>query len=154
MRARDKKSYCHCTILPIGAFPCSRPKFLENFGREHSVTVRIRCWVQDGLWSDQSCPLSNFNSSVRAEQSFAIRYLNVVIKPLCSNLDICLNYRANAYFRSRNSVRVLRSQIATERERCFFGSRFSVALLHNLAYFATEIHFGREKPEHTNAPNI
>jgi len=35
-----------------------------------------------------------------------------------------------------------------------FGSRFSGALLCNLADFATEIHFGREKPEHVNAPNI
>ena len=34
----------------------------------------------------------NFNSSFRAEQSFAIRYPNVVIKSLCGNLDICLNY--------------------------------------------------------------
>jgi len=50
---------------------------------------------------------SNFNSSVRAEQSFAIRYPIVVIKPLCGNLDICLNYYANADFRSQNSVRVL-----------------------------------------------
>jgi len=45
----------------------------------------------------------DFDSSVKAERSFVIRYLNVVIKPLCANLDICLNY----YFRSRNSVFVL-----------------------------------------------
>ena len=31
-----------------------------------------------------------------------------------------------------------------------FRSRFSVALLRNLADL--EIHFGREKPEHVNAP--
>ena len=78
-------------------------RVLANFGREHSVAVRKRCWVQDGLWSDQSCPLPTFNSSVRVERSFAICYLNVVIKPLCGNLDICLNY----YFRSRTSVRLL-----------------------------------------------
>jgi len=47
-----------------------------------------------------------------------------------------------------------RLQIATESERCFFGSRFSVALLHNLPDFATEIHFGREKPEHAKAPPV
>ena len=41
----------------------------------------------------------------------------------------------------------------TESERCFFESRFSVAVLCNSADFATEIHFGREKPEHANAPN-
>jgi len=34
----------------------------------------------------------NFNSSVRAGQLFAIRYSNVVIKSLCGNLAICLNY--------------------------------------------------------------
>jgi len=56
----------------------------------------------------------NFNSSVRAEQSFAIRYPNVAIKSLCGNLDICLNYYANPYFRSRNSARVLS---VTDRDR-------------------------------------
>jgi len=44
-------------------------------------------------------------------------------------------------------------QIATESERCHFGSCFSVALLVSLVDFATEIHFGREKAEHANAPN-
>jgi len=34
----------------------------------------------------------NFISSVRGEQSFAICYFNVVIKSLCGNLDIYLNY--------------------------------------------------------------
>jgi len=91
------------------------------------------------IGSELSSP--NFDS-VRAERSFAT-HLNIVIKPLCDNLDICLNYQA--YFRSRNSVRVLRSRTATESERCFFGSRFSVALLCNLADFATEIHIGRKK---------
>jgi len=106
--------------------------FRKNFGRSEK-TLLSSGWTLIG--SELSSP--NFNSSVRAERSFAIRYLNVVIKPLCGNLDICLNY----YFRSRNSVRVL--SIATESERCFFfGSRFSVALLRNLA----------EKLEHANAP--
>jgi len=49
----------------------------------------------------------NANSSVRAEQSSAIRYTNIVIKNLCGNLDICLNYYGNAFFRSRNTVRLL-----------------------------------------------
>jgi len=53
------------------------------------------------IGSELSSP--NLNSSVRAERSFVIRYLNVVIKPLCGNLDICLNN----YFQSRNSVCVL-----------------------------------------------
>jgi len=66
--------------------------------REHMVAVSSR-WTLIG--SELSSP--NVNSSVRAERSFAIRYLNVVNKPLHGNLDICLNY----YFRSRNFVRVL-----------------------------------------------
>ena len=53
------------------------------------------------IWLELSSP--NFNSSVRAERLSAIGYLNVVIKPLHGNLDICLNY----CFRSRNSVRML-----------------------------------------------
>ena len=44
---------------------------------------------------------------LRIKQSFSIRYPNVVIKSLCGNRDICLNYYADTYFRSRNSVRVL-----------------------------------------------
>jgi len=42
------------------------------------------------IGSELSSP--NFNSLVRAEGSFAIHYPNVVIKPLCGNLDICINY--------------------------------------------------------------
>jgi len=52
---------------------------------------------------------------------------------------------ANAYFRSR---------IGTVSKRWFFGTRFSVALLHNLADFTPKIHFGCEKPEHPNVPNV
>jgi len=48
-----------------------------------------------------------FNSLVRAKQLFAIRYPNVVIKSLCGNLDICLNYHASFHFRSQNSVRMI-----------------------------------------------
>jgi len=68
-----------------------------------AFAAKKRCRVQDGLWDRSELSSPNSNSSVRAERSFAIRYLNVVVKPLCGNLDICLNY----YFRSRNSVRVL-----------------------------------------------
>ena len=60
----------------------------------------------------------NFNSFVRAEQSFAICYPNVVIESLCGNLDICLNYYANAYFQSQNSVRVL--SVADRDRKLFF----------------------------------
>ena len=101
-------------------------------------------------WTLIGSELLSPNSSVRAERSFAIRYLNVAIKPLCGNLDICLNY----YFRHGILFACFRLRFTTESERCFFGSRFSVALLHNLADFATEMHYNREKPEHANAPNI
>ena len=93
----------------------------------------------------------SLNSSARAERSFAIRYLNIVIKPLCSNLDICLTTRLTPTFGHGILLVCFRSQIATSK--CLFGSRFSVALLCNLADFATEIHFDREKPEQANAPN-
>jgi len=77
-------------------------RFLEEFrSRTHGCGEETQLssgWTLIG--SELSFP--NFTSSVRAEQSFAIRYLNVVIRPLCGNLDICLN----GYFRSRNSVRV------------------------------------------------
>ena len=74
----------------------------------------------------------DFNSSARAERSFAIRYLNVVIKPLCGNLDIC----PTTTFGHGILFACFRSQIATECERCFFGSRFSVARLRDLADLA------------------
>ena len=91
----------HPTHQPIklGAFARSRPKFLDN----SEETQLNSGWTLIG--SELSSP--NLNSSVRAERSFAIRYLNVVIKPLYGNLDICLNYLVNAYFQSRNSVCVL-----------------------------------------------
>ena len=57
---------------------------------------------------------------------------------LCGNLDICLNYHANAYFQSRNSVRV------TESRRCFFKLRFLVAFLNSLADFTPGIYFSRK----------
>jgi len=66
----------------------------------------------------------NFNSSVRVEQSFEIRYpnVNVVIKSFRGNLDICLNYYASTYFQSRNSVRV-HSVVDRDRKMLFFKSR-------------------------------
>ena len=39
-----------------------------------------------------------FNSSVRAEQLFAICYPNVAIGYLCSSPDICLNYYTITYW--------------------------------------------------------
>jgi len=46
--------------------------------------------------SELSSP--NFDSSVRAERSFAIHYLDVVIKPVCDNLDIFLTTRLTPTF--------------------------------------------------------
>ena len=92
-------------ILPLFAFACSGPKF--TFGQ----------------------------SSVRVEQSSAIRYSNVEIMSLRSNFDICLNYYADACFRSRNFVRVLSPQTPAESARYFFQSEFSVMLMNSLADF-------------------
>ena len=66
-----------------------------------------------------------------------IRYPKVVIKSLSSNLELCLNYHANAYLQSWNFVRVI-----------------SIALLNGLADFATEIHLSRETIDHANASNV
>jgi len=62
----------------------------------------------------------NFNSSVKAERSFAIRYPNVLIKSPYGNLDICLNCHANVYFQSRNSVRVILVADHDQVEMLFF----------------------------------
>jgi len=80
---------------------CSRGKITVTGTRTHGRGEETR-WSSEWnlIRSELSSP--NFNS-VGAEQSFAIHYLNVIIKPLCGNLDICLNY----YYRSQNSVRVL-----------------------------------------------
>jgi len=91
---------------------------------------------------------------VRAEWLFTIRYPNVVIRSLCGNLDISLNYHATTYFQLRNSVGVFRSQAAIESERCSFKSHILVALLNSLADFATEIHFSPEQNGHANAPIV
>ena len=64
----------------------------RTHGRSEEAQLSSR-WISIG--SELSS--LNFNSSVRAGQSFAIRYANVVIKSLCSNLDVCLKYYVNAY---------------------------------------------------------
>jgi len=67
----------------------------------------------------------NFNSSVRAEQSFVIRYPIIVIKSLCITLDICLNHFAKTPTIGCGILfACLWYQTATESERCFFKSRF------------------------------
>jgi len=79
--------------LPVNA----RSIRLILVSRNHTNnTVAVKKLKNTLIASELSSP--NFNSSVRAEQSFAIPYPNVVIKLLCGNIDICLNYHANAYF--------------------------------------------------------
>ena len=66
----------------------------------------------------------NFNSSVRAEQSFAIHYFNVVIKSLCGNLAT----RLTPTFGREILFACFRSQTAIESERCFRIAFFGRAL--------------------------
>jgi len=118
----------------------------KNFGREYPNS-RSRWGNAVEFRMDQSYPLPTLTR--RLELNDTMRYLNIVIKPLCGDLDICLNY----YFRSRNSVRVSSVADRDRKWNMLFGSRFSVTLLHNLADFTTVFHFGHEKPEHMNVPN-
>jgi len=128
-----------------GKFPVASTRTLGR-GEE---TFLSSGWTLIG--SELSYP--NFNSSVRTERSLAIRYLNAVIKPLCcGNLDICLINRLTPTFGCGILFAYFRLMIVTESERCSFGSRLSVTILRNLADFATDIYFGREKPELANAP--
>jgi len=72
---------------------------VKNFVREHANTGGIL--IASELFS------LDLNSLVRAEQSFMIRYPNVVMKSFCGNLDICLNLYPSAYLQLRSYVRVL-----------------------------------------------
>jgi len=55
------QSYSSICLTRWFAWPAPlRLKWINKFrsrGREHSLAVRNQCWIQDGLWSDQSCPL-------------------------------------------------------------------------------------------------
>jgi len=115
----------------------SPQKFVKNFGREHAnARSRWEIAVEFRMDFNRSELSSlNFNSSVRAEQSIAIRYPNVVIKSLCGNLDIYLNYYAYSYFRSRNYVRVLLVADRDWKWKMLFKSCFSVALLNSFLDF-------------------
>jgi len=120
-------SCCECELHTVGAFACSRPKFGKISVASTGTLGRGKEALLSSGWSLIGSELSspNFNSSVRAELLFAIRYLNVIIQPLWGNLDICLNY----YFRLRNSVRML---LVADRDRKwkmpFCISLFSCAL--------------------------
>jgi len=122
----------------LGLFAWFRSVAIKKFSSDHTNnTVAVRKLKNISIASELSS--LNFYSSVRAERSFVICYPNVVIKPLCSNLDICLNYHTCVYFQSRISVSVISVADRDQGERCFFKLRFSVALLNSLANFATEM---------------
>ena len=74
----------------------------------------------------------NFNLSVRAGRSFAIRDLNRVIKPLCGKLDICLATRLRPTIGCIVLFACFRSHIVVESERCCF---WIVLFSHVLAQF-------------------
>jgi len=108
--------------VSLGAFVWSRPKFKKIFwtwSREHMVGWGEEAELSSGgiLITSELSSL-NFHSSVWAEQSFAMRYPNIVIKSLCGNLGICVNNYANAYFQSRNSARVL--SVADHDRKSFY----------------------------------
>jgi len=73
---------------------CIRVLATENFGCVLTNNGRGEEAQLSSGWTLIGSELSslNFNSLVRAEQSFTIRYPNVINKSLCRNLDICLNY--------------------------------------------------------------
>ena len=141
-----------CVKKSLNVRPSVKPfsvKGARKLGRSEEMLLRSG-WT----FSGSELPSPKFNSSVRAGRSFAIRHLNRVIKPHCGNLDICLATRLTPSFGCVILLACFRSHIVIESERCFFGSCFSVVLLHNLGDCETEFHFGREQPEHADAPII
>jgi len=135
----------HNKVMRMGALVCSRLKFWEQFqsrAREHSVVVRKRCWVQDGRWSDQGSPLPTLTPLLKPND-----YSRFIISTYKSSLfavTLTFSWTTRLTPTSGRGIQFacFQSQIATESERCFFGSCFSVALL---------LHFGHEKPERANA---
>jgi len=86
-----RKSTCTGGVPPVilNGFSLSRVGYTHSLRHSRGEETQLSSgWTLIG--SELSSP--NFNSSVRAEHSFVIRYLDIVIKPLCGNLDICLNY--------------------------------------------------------------
>jgi len=89
-------SFCPFGHLLIGLFASFGQSQTKNFSHDfanNNVAVRK---LKNILIASELSSL-NFNSSVSAEQWFAVRYPNIVIKSLCGNLlDFCLSYHANA----------------------------------------------------------
>ena len=117
----------------------------KNFGRANTRSQLSSGWISIG--SELSS--LNSNSSVGAEQSFAICYPGVVIKFLRSNLDICLSYFVS--FGREILFACFRSQTATEI--WFFKLRFFVALLNGFR-FRGRNPFQSRKAEHAKAPSV
>jgi len=114
--------------MPVAYNRCIRVLATETLGKISIARTRALGRSEVPLlssgWtlirSELSSP--NFNSSVKAERSFAIRYLNVVIKLLCGNLDICLTTRLTPTFGREFCSRA--SVADRDREsKMFFGSR-------------------------------
>ena len=147
------RQLCIGTEIASGLFPTNYGPTVPKRKWDMITIIYKCCWVQDGVWSDQSCPFPNLNSSVRAERLFAIRYLNVVIKPLCGNLDICPNYKANAYFQSRNSVPVLSVADRNRKWMMFFWIALFGPTLAQSNRFCDRSPF-RSRKTRANAPSI
>jgi len=137
----------------------SRPynwNFWKHFGCKHMNTSWTHGRDEEAQLSLGWIPIGsklsslNFNSSVRAEQSFAIRYPKVVIKSLCGNLDISLNYYANAYFRSRNSVHVLSVADRNRKWKISFWNR----AVRSCSWTFFRNPFRSRKTQHTNASTV
>jgi len=84
--------------------------WLTRIRRSFSVAMRKHTIAARTL-KPQSCP-----SCHPSDLTCRLEPLTVVIKSLCSNLDMCLNYHTSAYFLSQKSARVICSQ---PLERCF-----------------------------------
>ena len=123
--------------------------FGKNFGREHSVAVRNRCWVQDGLWSDQSCPLPTLTHQFEPND----RSQFVISKKQSSLFAITLTFAYTTRLTPTFGPGILFACFCRgPRPKVKYAFLDRAFRLRNLADFATEIYFGREKPELANAP--
>ena len=87
--------------------PPTSSHVISPFALFQWVTVK-ECWLQSCEQQDllrktlitSELSFLHFNPLVTAEWGFAIHYPSLVIKPICSNLELCLNYHASTYFYS------------------------------------------------------
>jgi len=118
-------------------FACSWPEFLEKISilRKrtcgHAFKARKCSCVQDAFQSDRRCLLP-VNPLVRAELFFTILYPNVIlIKSLCGNLDMSVNFYASTY----SQLRILFAY----HDRKWNKSCFSVTLERSFSFRAKSI---------------